>query len=109
MAIPHAAPGDVIDVRPLGPALATTKTCTLFKSGTIEAVRLVMAAGKQLATHQAPGAITVHCLEGRIAWTALGKTQELTAGDLLYLEAGEPHAVACLEDASLLLTILLPR
>lgn len=109
MAIPHAAAGEVIDVRPLGPALANTKTTTLIKTEKLEVVRLVMAAGKQLAAHRAPGEITVHCLEGRIAWTALGKTQELTAGDLLYLAAGEPHSVECLEDASFLLTILLPR
>jgi len=107
MAIPHAKPGDVIDVRPLGAALATTKTSTLFKTERIEVVRLVMAAGKEITQHKAPGEITVHCLEGRIAFTALGKTQELTAGQLLYLGPGEPHSVKCLEDASFLLTILL--
>jgi len=107
MAIPHAKPGDVIDVRPLGAALATTKTSTLFKTERIEVVRLVMAAGKEITQHKAPGEITVHCLEGRIAFTALGKTQELMAGQLLYLGPGEPHSVKCLEDASFLLTILL--
>ncbi len=107
MAIPHANPGDVIDVRPLGPALATAQTTTLLKTGRIEVVRLVMAAGKEIAEHKAPGEITVHCLEGRIAFTALGKTQELTAGQMLYLAAGAPHSVKCLEDASFLLTILL--
>jgi quercetin dioxygenase-like cupin family protein len=107
MAIPHANPGDVIDVRPLGAALATTKTSTLFKTERIEVVRLVMAAGKEITQHKAPGEITVHCLEGRIAFTALGKTQELTAGQLLYLGPGEPHSVKCVEGASFLLTILL--
>jgi quercetin dioxygenase-like cupin family protein len=107
MAIPHANPGDVIDVRPLGLALATTTTTTLLKTGKIEAVRLVMAAGKVIAEHKARGEITVHCLEGRIAFTALGKTQELTAGQMLYLPAGELHSVKCVENALLLLTILL--
>jgi quercetin dioxygenase-like cupin family protein len=108
MAIPHAEPGDVIDVRPLGPALATAKTATLIKTGKIEVIRLVMVAGKELAEHKAPGEITVQCLEGKIAFTALGKTAELAAGQLLYLAAGEPHAVKCVEDASFLLTIMLP-
>ena len=107
MAIPHANPGEVIDVRPLGAALTTTKTNTLLKTERIEVVRLVMAAGKEITQHKAPGEITVHCLEGRIAFTALGKTQELTAGEFLYLSPGEPHSVKCVEDASFLLTILL--
>lgn len=106
MAIPHAQPGEVIDVRPLGSALTTAKTTTLLKSEKVEIIRLVMAAGKVLAEHKAPGEITVHCLEGKIAFTAFGHTHELTAGQLLYLPAGEPHSVQCLEAASILLTIL---
>lgn len=107
MAIPHANPGDVIDVRPLGAALAATRTHTLLKADHIEVVRLVMAAGKEIAEHKAPGEITVQCLEGKIAFTTLGQTHELQAGQMLYLPAGEPHALRCLEDASILLTILL--
>jgi len=107
MAIAHAAPGDVIDVRPLEQALVSTKTNTLLKTGKIEVVRLVMTAGKEIAEHKAPGEITVQCLEGRIAFTALGQTHELAAGQLLYLNAGEPHSVKCIEDTSFLLTIVL--
>jgi quercetin dioxygenase-like cupin family protein len=107
MAIPHSNPGEVIDVRPLGSSLATAKTATLLKTGKIEVVRLVMTAGKEIAEHKAPGEITVQCLEGRITFTALGQTHELTAGQLLYLPAKEPHSVKCIEDASFLLTILL--
>lgn len=106
MAIPHAQSGEVIDVRPLGAGLATAKTSTLLKTDKIEIIRLVMAAGKVLAQHKAPGEITVHCLEGKIAFTALGQTHELTASQLVHLPAGEPHSVQCLEDASFLLTIL---
>ena len=107
MAISHAQPGEVVDVRPLGSGLATAKTTTLLKSDKVEIIRLVMAAGKVLAEHKARGEITVHCLEGKIAFTALGQTHDLTAGQLLYLPAGEPHSLECLEDASLLLTLLL--
>ena len=107
MAIPHAQVGQVIDVRPLGPSLATAITTTLIKTSRIEVVRLVMTAGKEIAEHRAPGEITVHCLEGKIAFTALGQTRELTAGQMLYLAAGQPHSVKCSEDASFLLTILL--
>ena len=45
----------------------------------------------------------------RVAFTAFGKTQNLEAGKLLYLPTGEPHTVKGIENASLLLTILLPK
>lgn len=109
MAIPHAQPGEVVDIRPFGAALADRKTQTLLKTNSVEVVRIVMLAGKEISEHEAPGEIIVQCVEGRIAFTALARTQELTAGQLLYLPAEEPHTVKCLEDASFLLTILLNR
>jgi quercetin dioxygenase-like cupin family protein len=51
----------------------------------------------------------VHCLEGRVAFTACGQTQTLEAGHLLYLPTGEPHSVKGVENASLLVTVLLPK
>lgn len=107
MSIPHVNPGEVIEVRPLGAALPATKTSTLFKTENVEVVRLVMVAGKELAEHQAPGEIIIQCLEGKIALTAHGKTQELSAGQLIYLGVRQSHSVKCLESASFLLTILL--
>ena len=109
MAIPHAQPGDVVDVRPLRSALADTKTRTLFKTENVEAVRIVMPTGKEISEHKAPGEIIVQCLEGKVAFTTMEKTEELEAGQLLYLAAEELHSVKCIEDASFLLTILLKR
>lgn len=106
MATNHAQPGEVIDVTPLGAALADTKTTTLFKAESIEVIRLVLRTGKVIEEHSAPGEITVHCLEGRVAFTTRGETTELGPGRLLYLNAAEPHAVRCLEDASLLVSIV---
>ncbi len=109
MAVQHAQPGEVVDVRPLGAALADTKTTTLFKTGSVEVVRMVMSAGKKISEHAAPGEIIVQCLEGKIAFTAMGTTNHLEAGQLLYLAAETPHSVMCREDGSFLLTILLNR
>jgi quercetin dioxygenase-like cupin family protein len=108
MALPHANPGDVVDVRPLGPVLATTGTSTLVKTDFIDVIRMVVPAGKEIPTHRAKGELVVHCLEGKIAFTALGKTHNLEAGHLLYLPTGEPHSLRGIEDGSLLLTIVLP-
>jgi quercetin dioxygenase-like cupin family protein len=108
MAIPHAKPGEVVDVRPLGSALATTETRTLVKTKAIDVIRMVIPAGKEIPTHKAKGEIVVQCLEGKIAFTACGKTHDLETGQLLYLPTGELHSLRGIEDSSLLLTILLP-
>ena len=104
-----ANPGDLIDVRPLGISLVSAHTRTLVRTTTVEVVRLIVRAGQEIPQHKSKGEIIVHCLEGRVAFTALGKTQVLEAGKLLDLPASEPHAFKGIEDASLLLTILVPR
>ena len=109
MAIPHAASGDVVDVGPLGPRLRGEKTRVLVKAEGLEVLRLVLPEGKEIPAHSAPGPITVHCLEGRVAFTALRGTVDLGPGQLLYLEPGEPHALLAYEDSSLLVTMVLPR
>ena len=109
MAIPHAASNEVVSVEPLGPDLAATKTRTLIKTDHMQVIRLVVLAGKEIPTHDAPGEITVQCLEGRVAFTASGRTQELGPGQLIYLSARETHSLRGIEDASLLVTILSGR
>ena len=108
MAISHATPGEVVDVRPLGATLATTETKVLMKTKTLEVIRMVVPAGKEIPTHKAKGEIVVQCLEGQIAFTACGKTHDLEAGQLLYLPTGEPHSLRGIAGGSLLLTIVLP-
>ena len=55
------------------------------------------------------GELVVHCLEGKVTYTAFGKMHHLEAGKLFYLPTGEPHSVQGIENASLLLTVLLPK
>ena len=98
-----------MDVRPLGAALARTATRTLVKTEALTVVRMVVPAGKEIPTHTANGELVVQCLEGKVAFTVGGKTHDLEAGDMLYLPAGEPHALRGIEAGSLLLTIVLPR
>lgn len=107
MAVSRAHPGEVVDVHPLGEALATTKTTSLVKTEFLEVIRLVIPAGKEIPTHQVLGEITVQCLEGRIEFTSGTKQTELTAGQMLYLAGGEPHALKGIESSSVLVTILL--
>ena len=109
MAIPHAKPGEVVDVRPLGAALAATNTWTIVKTRTLEVIRIVLAAGKELPPHKVPGEMTVHCLEGRVDFRFGKSKHELTAGNFLYLEGGSEHSLHASENSSLLVTILLQR
>jgi quercetin dioxygenase-like cupin family protein len=106
MAMLHATPGEVIDVRPLGSALPAAQTQTLVKTYALEVIRLVLPAGKKLPPHRVPGEITVHCLEGRVNFWVDGAGRELTAGTLLYLAGGSEHSEA-IDNSSLLVTILL--
>ena len=70
-------------------------------------MRRLFQAGKQIDPHAVPGEITVQCLEGKSVFTARGKDNELTPGRMLYLAGGDEHALRAVEDASLLVTILL--
>jgi quercetin dioxygenase-like cupin family protein len=109
MAIPHAESGEVVDVQPLAAALRDHQTRVLIKTDDLEVLRLVLPQGKEIPIHSAPGRITVHCLEGRVAFTALRGTTDLEPGQLLYLEPGEPHSLLAHEDSSVLVTLVLPK
>lgn len=109
MAIPHAASGEVIDIRPLGDQLADSVTHTLVKSDRLEVIRLIVPAGKQIPPHKVAGPITVQCLEGRVEFSAHGEWKQLEPGEMLHLAGGEMHAVKGVLDSSVLVTIqLLP-
>lgn len=106
MALKHAQPGEIVDLRPLGDAFAEAKSSAIVRTSSFEAIRLVVPAGTEIPTHKVSGRIMLHCLEGRAALGLSGGTTELAAGDWLYLEGDEPYSVLGVEDASLLLTIL---
>jgi quercetin dioxygenase-like cupin family protein len=108
MAIHHAQLGEVFIVRPLATSLASSKTKALIKTPHVEVIRMVMPAGKIISEHKAPGEIIVQCLERDITFTTMGEPKQLGAGDILYLAAGEPHALETIEASSFLLTIVAP-
>jgi quercetin dioxygenase-like cupin family protein len=109
MAIPHAEPGDVIDVRPLGPELAGARSHALFKSDDLEVMRIVLRAGQEFPPHTVDGEITLQCLEGRVEFSCDAGLRELAAGELIHSTRNELHGLRAIEDSSLLLTIVLQR
>lgn len=109
-AVPRANLSEVIDVVAAKPAAPEAAPSTLAKTETLEVRRLVLPKGRQIPTHRARGEITVHCLEGRIAFTASDTTREVAAGQLIVLAAGELHSLVGLEDSLVLVTkVLLVR
>jgi len=109
MALPHATPGQALDVAPLGDRLASSKTTALFKSTDLELIRLVLPTGRSLPPHQVPGELTIQCLEGTLAVVAESRSHRLEAGQLLYLTGGMVHGVTALADASALVTVVVRK
>jgi quercetin dioxygenase-like cupin family protein len=107
MAIPHLKSGELLRL-PKAASAPGAKTTTLVKTDGLEVIRLEVPAGKEIATHRAPGPITVHCLAGRVAFVSQERSQELDAGSFIFLDAEEPHSLQGIEDATLLVTIVLP-
>jgi quercetin dioxygenase-like cupin family protein len=106
MALKHADPGEVVDLRPLGDRFATARTSAIVRTGSFETVRLVVPAGTEVPPHKVGGEITLHCIEGHARLGLESGTVDLRAGDWVFLEGGEPHSLKGIEDTSLLLTIL---
>lgn len=110
MALHHAEPGEIISVRPLGEKLGDSKSTTLLRSEHLQVFRVILCKDEVFSDHAVPGEITVQCLEGLIEFhIGDDNVQQLAAGDLLYLNGEQPHALKALEDASVLVTIYHPR
>lgn len=110
MALHHATPGEVVNVRPLGTGLPDSRNETLLRSEHLQVFRVVLREGEEFSDHAVPGEITVQCLEGLIDFRiGSGELQRLAAGELLYLDGGQRHALTALEHASVLVTVYHPR
>lgn len=107
MALPHARPGDVVDVGPAPSTDQGPRAAAIFKSRDLEVIRLELKAGEALPPHKVAGEITVQCLRGVLELGFDGRTCRLRAGEMTYLLGGAMHAVVGVEDCSALVTIAL--
>jgi nucleotide-binding universal stress UspA family protein/quercetin dioxygenase-like cupin family protein len=99
----HSPPAEIVDVRPLGTVtLAASRTRRLVLTDELEISRLIVHEGENLSGNLSKGTSVFQCLEGRVTFTACGKTRGLEAGDLIYLPGSEPYVIKAIEDASLL-------
>ena len=109
MAIPHASSAQVLDVRPLGAQLSGAETTTLIKTHTVEVIRMILPAGKEVPPHSLPGEVILQCIEGRVEVRTDDSHSTLAAGHLLYLDGHQTYGLKTTADSSLLFTILLQR
>jgi quercetin dioxygenase-like cupin family protein len=106
MAIPHANPGQPVDVCAAAVPGALSSTA-LFKSRDLEVIRLLIGAGKGLPPHRVPGEITIQCVSGEVE-VGLDEGQALLEpGQMLYLKGDAVHSVLAITDACVLVTIAL--
>ena len=109
MSIQHAESGEIIDIRPLEDRLAQSITKTLVKADNIEIIRMIVPVGKEIMPHKVTCPITIQCLEGCVDFQAYGTWQTLEQGQMLFLEPDVLHALKGVREASLLISIFLPR
>jgi quercetin dioxygenase-like cupin family protein len=108
MALPHAQPGQPIDIAPLGPALQRSASHAILKTRALELMRLVLRRGESVPPHRVYGELTLLCLEGSVAVDAGGHSCELRNHQMVLLPARQDYALRALEDSSLLMTVQLP-
>ena len=60
MAIHHALSCELIHIRPLGGAIASARTVTLYKTRHLEVFRMVLLAGKEMPEHKVVGELSLH-------------------------------------------------
>ena len=107
MALAHAVSGEVVDLLAPGDPSTPEKTFAIFKAPDLEVMRLVLPAGKQVPDHSVPGSLTVQCLHGKVELLMPGRTSTLAAGQFAYLCGGVPHGLLALEDADVLVTMVI--
>lgn len=106
MATHHASPAEIVDLDTWANDIPNEQTKAIVKTEEMELARLVIPAGKEIPTHKVSGPIVVHCIDGKLEFTAMGTTQVLISGQLLHLLPDEPHSLKAVEDSVVLLTII---
>ncbi|WP_439517530.1 cupin domain-containing protein [Hydrogenophaga sp.] len=108
MALHHLDSGEIANLLHQGGDALSEQSVALFKSEQLEVIRLRLPVGKTMPMHKVAGQITVQCLEGEIDFETPEGVKRLQAGQLLFLLGGVPHSLLAVEDASVLVTIVLP-
>lgn len=106
MAIDHAKRGQLINLNKWPAGLEPGQSHAVAITDYMEIARLMLDAGKELPTHAIDHPIIIHCLSGLVELVTPRARQSIGAGQLLYLDANDPHSLNAFEDSEVLLTII---
>jgi quercetin dioxygenase-like cupin family protein len=95
----------VIDLHGNDVPLARTHTEPLLNAGGMKVIRIEVPQGSEIPRHSAPDSATLQCLCGSIVVELDDEELRLSAGQLMFLEAHQPHVVRANVDSLLLLTM----
>jgi quercetin dioxygenase-like cupin family protein len=107
MALPHAQLMDIVNVAPLGDALADAVSTSLIKTDRLQLLHMVLRAHQDQPQHHVSEECTIHCLEGDVEVVTPGGSRRLRAGQLVVLPAGEKHSLRARADCAVLVTLIL--
>ncbi|QKF91880.1 cupin domain-containing protein [Campylobacter sp. CCUG 57310] len=81
------------------------KVVKLFEGSGSKEIRINLQKGHEMKEHQAPGAIMVQVLSGKIKFSVGSDVQILNSLDMIALDANIPHALHALEDSIVRLSL----
>lgn len=81
------------------------KVVKLFEGSGSKEIRINLQKGSMMKEHQAPGAIMVQVLSGKIEFSVGSDVEILNELDMVTLEANVPHALNALEDSIVRLSL----
>lgn len=81
---------------------------TLVKEGALRLTLLAIAAGGDMPAHRTDGPVSIHVMEGDVAFTAAGREYALGVGDVIVFGAGVEHAAGSTHGCRMLLTVVHP-
>ncbi len=87
---------------------SSPRSTTILRANGLRCLLLHLKTGEEIPEHQARGAITVHCLNGDVRFSAGEDIVQLRPGLLIGLDPASPHALVAQEESLLLVTISEP-
>lgn len=86
-------------------ASATTSR-SLVDNDQVRVVMFAFDVGEELTEHTAALPVVVQVVTGALRFEVAGETRELSAGDVVYLAANEPHSLQALEPCLMSLVMI---
>lgn len=109
MALHHAAPGEIVNLATWADDIPGDHSKAIAKTSEMELARLVMREGDVMEDKHVDGPLVVHCLSGCLEIDALGQTQRVGGGELLYLPPAETFTIRPVREALVLVTFIFYR